>query len=77
VASVALNRLKPGERGKIVKVTGHGPTRRRITEMGVTAGTMVQVVRIAPLGDPIDVKVRGYHLSLRREEAAGITVDPA
>ena len=77
MASVALNTLNPGERGKIIKVSGQGPARKRIADMGVTTGTVVEVVRIAPLGDPIDVKVRGYHLSLRQEEAAHITVEPA
>lgn len=73
--TVALNELKPGQKGRIVKVRGRGETHKRIVDMGVTPGTLVEVVRVAPLGDPIDVKVKGYHLSLRKEEAAGIAVE--
>jgi Fe2+ transport system protein FeoA len=50
--------------------------RIRLLEMGLTEGIEFQIVRLAPLGDPIDVKVRGYHLSLRRKEAGGIRVKP-
>jgi Fe2+ transport system protein FeoA len=56
-----------------VKVSGQ--TRKRIVEMGVTSGSLVEVERIAPLGDPIDVKIKGYHLSLRKEDAQNIIVD--
>ena len=69
-----LDRLKPGQKANIVRVSSAGPIRRRIAEMGVVRGTLVEVVRIAPLGDPIEVKVKGYHLSLRKKEAAAITV---
>jgi Fe2+ transport system protein FeoA len=69
-----LDRLKPGQKANIVRVGNAGPVRRRIAEMGVVRGTLVEVVRIAPLGDPIEVKVKGYHLSLRKKEAAAITV---
>ncbi len=70
-----LNKLKPGQKGRIVRVRGVGRTNKRIVEMGVVPGTPVEVERIAPLGDPIDIKVKGYHLSLRKEEAAAITVE--
>ncbi len=69
-----LNELKPGEKGHIEKVAGAGPIRRRIADMGVIRGSLVEVVRVAPLGDPIDVRIKGYHLSLRKDEAASITV---
>jgi len=72
--SSTLNELKPGERARIEKVGGSGAVKRRIRDMGVTNGSLVEVVRVAPMGDPIDVKVRGYHLSLRKEEAADIHV---
>jgi DtxR family Mn-dependent transcriptional regulator len=72
--SMTLKELKPGEKGQIEKVTGDGAVKRRIRDMGVTTGSLVEVVRVAPLGDPIDVKVKGYHLSLRKEEAADISV---
>jgi DtxR family transcriptional regulator, Mn-dependent transcriptional regulator len=69
-----LSELKPGQKGLIEKVAGDGAVKRRIRDMGVTTGSLVEVVRVAPMGDPIDVKVRGYHLSLRKEEAADILV---
>lgn len=72
--SLTLKDLKPGEKGRIEKMSGTGAVKRRIRDMGMTTGSLVEVVRVAPLGDPIDVKVKGYHLSLRREEAATIAV---
>lgn len=70
-----LKDLKPGQKGKVLKVKTRGETNRRIVEMGVTPGSLVEVERVAPLGDPIDIKVKGYHLSLRKEEAAAIDVE--
>ena len=72
--SISLSELKPGEKAQIEKVAGGGAVKRRIRDMGVTTGSLVEVVRVAPLGDPIDVKIKGYHLSLRKEEAADISV---
>jgi len=72
--SMTLKELKPGEKGQIVKVGGSGAIRRRIRDMGVTSGSLVEVIRVAPLGDPIDIKVKGYHLTLRKEDAADITI---
>lgn len=72
--STTLKELKPGEKGRIEKIAGTGAVARRIADMGVTKGSLVEVVRVAPLGDPVDVKIKGYHLSLRKEEAAGIAV---
>ncbi len=74
---VPLSELKPKERGTIVKVGGDGPVRRRILDMGVVPGTEVEVVRVAPLGDPVALLIRGYHLSLRKEEARKILVEKA
>ncbi len=72
--NTTLNELRPGEKGRIEKVAGDNAVKRRIRDMGVTKGCVVAVVRVAPMGDPIDVKVRGYHLSLRKQEAADISV---
>jgi Fe2+ transport system protein FeoA len=72
---IPLSELRPKERGTVLKVGGSGAVRRRILDMGVVPGTEVEVVKLAPLGDPIDLLVRGYHLSLRREEARGILVE--
>ncbi len=71
---MTLDELPLGTRAKVVKLGGAGSLRRRLMEMGITAGGTVEAVRRAPLGDPLDVKVRGYHLSLRKEEAAAIEV---
>jgi DtxR family Mn-dependent transcriptional regulator len=73
--TVALLEMKQGQKAKIVKIKGRGSTNKRIVDMGVEPGTMIEVERVAPLGDPVDVKVKGYHLSLRRDEATGITVE--
>ena len=72
-----LRDVKIGDTVKVVKLHGEGATRRRIMDMGITKGTQVSVIKIAPLGDPIDITVRGYHLSLRRSDAANIEVIPA
>jgi DtxR family Mn-dependent transcriptional regulator len=72
---IGLDKLKPGRKGKIVKIAGGNGNGKRIVEMGVTPGTLIEVERVAPLGDPIQVKVRGYHLSLRRDEANRISVE--
>ena len=72
---VPLSQLKPKERGTIVKVGGGGPVHRRILDMGVVPGTEVEVVKVAPLGDPVELMIRGYHLSLRKEEAREILVE--
>ena len=70
-----LRDLRPGEKGIIVKVTGAGSIYRRILDMGVVKGAEIEVERVAPLGDPIEVKIKGYHLSLRKTEAANIYVE--
>ena len=70
-----LSELKTGERGKISRVGGSGGVHRRILDMGVIPGTTVEVERIAPMGDPLWVRLRGYQLSLRKEEAANINVE--
>lgn len=75
VSVMSLSELVTGERGRVVRVTATGPVRRRILEMGVTPGTEVSVKGVAPLGDPIEVLVKGYSLSLRKEEAASIFVE--
>ncbi|MBI5725174.1 MAG: DtxR family transcriptional regulator [Planctomycetes bacterium] len=73
--SISLKDLKPGQKSRIVKVGAHGGINKRIAEMGMTRGTLIEIERVAPLGDPIEIKVKGYHLSLRKEEAEGILVE--
>jgi len=72
---LGLNEVKPGQKCRIVKIIGRSGVNRRIADMGVVPGTTVEVQRVAPLGDPIDVKLKGYHLSLRKEEASKIMVE--
>jgi Fe2+ transport system protein FeoA len=70
-----LNHLTPGERGTIENIAASTPSlRRRLLEMGLTRGTAVELIRVAPMGDPIEISVRGYRLSLRREEASSILI---
>ena len=70
-----LSELEPHEKGKIVKVGGGGGIRRRLIDMGVVSGATVEIQRVAPLGDPIEIRVKGYDLALRKEEAANIQVE--
>lgn len=72
-----LNALRPGDSGTIRFVQGSGALRRRLLEMGMLPGTDLRVERVAPLGDPIELRVRGYYLSLRGEEARMVLVDTA
>lgn len=74
--NLTLNMLKPGTRGKIIRTSGNDSLRRRLMDMGATSGTLVSVERVAPFGDPIEVKIKGYSLTLRKEEAARIQVEP-
>ena len=70
-----LKEAKVGETVKVVKLTGEGAVKRRIMDMGITKGVEVYVRKVAPLGDPVEVTVRGYELSLRKAEAEMITVE--
>ena len=70
-----LREVPVGATVKVVKLHGEGAVKRRIMDMGITRGTQVHVRKVAPLGDPIEVTVRGYELSLRKADAAMIEVD--
>jgi len=70
-----LSELEPQEKGRIVKVGGKRGIRRRLLDMGVVSGATVEVQRVAPLGDPVEIRVKGYDLALRKEEAANIQVE--
>ena len=69
-----LRQIRAGSKAKVVKLHGEGAVKRRIMDMGITKGVEVQVCKVAPLGDPIEVTVRGYELSLRKNEAETILV---
>lgn len=71
---IPLSHLVPGQQARITRVGGTGLLRRRYMEMGLVKGEIIRVDRIAPLGDPIEYHVKGYQLSLRRQEAERITV---
>ena len=64
-----------GKSARVVKIPGEGAIKRRIMDMGITKGTTVTVRKVAPLGDPIQISVRGYELSLRKDDAANIEVE--
>ncbi len=73
---VTLKDLEKGQTAKVVRLLGEGAVKRRIMDMGITKGTEVTVRKVAPLGDPIEITVRGYELSLRKADAQNIEVEP-
>lgn len=75
-AAVPISQLKPGHKGTVVRLDGESGLRQHLLEMGFTKGTEVEFVRQAPLGDPVDLRLRGYRLSLRRVEASVVLVNP-
>ncbi|HET6513629.1 MAG TPA: FeoA family protein [Thermodesulfovibrionales bacterium] len=70
-----LAMLKPGQKGKITAMGAIGPLKRRLMDMGILIGEEVKVEKVAPLGDPIEVTIKNYNLSLRKKEAEGIAVE--
>ncbi len=70
-----LKELRPGEKARIKDVTGNGSIRRRIAEMGLVPGVELVMERYAPLGNPVEIKTKGLHLSLRKEEAGTIVLE--
>lgn len=71
---MTLKELKPGQEGIVVSIGERGPARTRIMDMGVTPGAKVKVIKVAPFGDPIEINIRGYELSLRKDEANQIQI---
>ena len=70
-----LRDVPVGGKAVVKKLEGQGPTKKRIMDMGITKGVTVNVVKVAPLGDPIEVKVRGYQLSVRKADAESILIE--
>lgn len=70
-----LKEAKPGDTVKVIGLTGVGALKRRIMDMGITKGVLIYVRKVAPLGDPIEITVRGYELSLRKDDAQMISVE--
>ena len=71
---MTLREVTPGSTVKVTKLTGEGPVKRRIMDMGITKGVDIFVRKVAPLGDPVEVTVRGYEVSLRKADAEMIEV---
>jgi len=71
-----LTELQPGEKAVAVRLTAEGSLARRMLDMGVVPGVMIEVIRRAPLGGPVHIRVRGYDLAMRRQECAAIMVEP-
>lgn len=69
-----LSEIKVNSYCKAIKILGEGPLKRRIMDMGITNGVMIYVRKVAPLGDPIEITIRGYELSIRKSEAKNIEV---
>lgn len=72
--SIPLSQLQPGDQGEVVQVQAQGTIRQRLLEMGFIRGARLRVEKLAPLGDPMELVIKGYHLSLRREESVCILV---
>ncbi len=72
---MTLREVKVGQTAKVVKLTGTGPVKRRIMDMGITKGQLIHVRKVAPLGDPMEVTVRNYELSVRKADAEMIEVE--
>ena len=71
---MTLREVKVGKTVKVVKLCGEGPLKRRIMDMGITKGVEIYVRKLAPLGDPIEIRVRGYELTLRKADAEMVEV---
>lgn len=70
-----LENVSPGKTVKVIKLHGEGAIKRRIMDMGLTKGAEIYVRKVAPLGDPIEINVRGYELSLRKQDAAMVEIE--
>lgn len=72
---ISLDKLKINQKGTIVAVKGQGVTRRRLFDMGVTPGALVTLIKLAPLGDPLEINIRNYELTLRKDEAKNVILE--
>lgn len=72
---MTLDQLTPGQRARVKRIDGQGAIRRRLMEMGLIRGIEVQALKTAPMGDPIEYKLLGYHLSLRKNEAKMVEIE--
>lgn len=72
---MTLNDIKAGQSAAVISIESMGAMKRRLIDMGITPGVVISVRKIAPLGDPIEIRLRGYELTIRRSEAKNINVD--
>lgn len=72
---MTLDQLQAGQSAIIRRIGGQGQVRRRLMDMGLTKGTMIEMIKAAPMGDPVEYQVRAYHLSLRKTEAAVVEIE--
>ncbi len=70
-----LSNLKAHSKGKVRQISGHGALKKKLLDMGIIPGSELEVLRVAPLGDPIEIRIKGYNLSLRKEEAKQIQIE--
>ena len=75
MSAITLEKLKPGRNATVLRVKGEGALKRRLIDMGITPGTAGAVRRAAPLGDPLEITLRGYRLTLRKKEASLIEIE--
>jgi len=75
-SAMMFSELKQGMSVRIARVTGDSPETKRLQEMGLTVGTVVRVVKVAPFGDPVEIDLRGYRLCLRKKETVDFDVEP-
>lgn len=72
--AVTLKDLKPGQKGRVVQIDSKGALKRRLVDMGITPGVTIMIRKVAPLGDPIEINLRGYELTIRKAEAESIYI---
>lgn len=76
MSEITLNNIKAGSSATVTRIALTGPLKRRLIDMGITPGVKIKIKKFAPLGDPIEIELRGYELSIRRSEAKNIFVKP-
>ena len=76
MSETTLDVLEPGSKAKVIRVKGKGATRKRILDMGIVPGVEIEIIKRAPLKDPVEFKVKGYNLSMRQREAGLVVVQP-
>ncbi len=70
-----LSDLKARNKGKVREITAQGQLKKKLLDMGIVPGSELEVIRVAPLGDPVEIRIKGYNLSLRKEEAKQVTIE--